>query len=341
MPTMTAPHPTGAVLTRGRQLVDAELRGAVATLPASVRLIAEYHLGWRDQTGKAATAPAGKAFRPTLALLAAEAAGGTTDAALPAAVAVELVHNHSLLHDDVIDGDRLRRHRPTAWAVFGVGPAILAGDAMLTLAFDVLRAGGGPRGGAALRLLGDAQQALVDGQMADLAFESRGDVRLEECMSMARAKTAALLGCSCALGVLSATGDERAIEHARAFGERLGLAFQLIDDILGIWGDPAVTGKPAHSDLQARKKSLPVVAALDVRHPGGAQARRALRPRRPALGPRGQDRRGARQGVRRAKLVRGRGCEAVRRRDRGAARLRRARAAGGRARGAGEDGDQP
>jgi geranylgeranyl diphosphate synthase type I len=133
---------------------------------------------------------------------------------------------------------------------------------MLTLAFDVLRAGGGPRAGEALRLLGVAQQALLDGQMADLAFESRDDVTLKECTHMARAKTAALLGCSCALGVLSATGDERAVAHAQAFGERLGLAFQLIDDILGIWGDPAVTGKPAHSDLGTRKKSLPVVAAL-------------------------------------------------------------------------------
>ncbi len=257
---MTAPHPTGAVLTRSRQLVDPELRAAVATLGAPVRLIAEYHLGWCDEAGRPATAPAGKAIRPALALLAAEAAGGTTPAALPAAVAVELVHNHSLLHDDVIDGDRLRRHRPTAWSVFGVGPAILAGDAMLTLAFDVLRAG--PCAGEALRLLAIAQQALLDGQMADLAFESRERVSLEECMAMARAKTGALMGCACALGALSATRDEQAIEHARAFGERVGLAFQLIDDILGIWGDPAVTGKPAHSDLQARKKSLPVVAAL-------------------------------------------------------------------------------
>ena len=269
MQTTTAPRPTGAALTRGRRLVDAELRAAVATLPAQVRLIAEYHLGWCDETGEAATAPAGKAFRPTLTLLAAEAAGGGAAAALPAAAAVELVHNHSLLHDDVIDGDRLRRHRPTAWAVFGVGPAILAGDAMLTLAFEVLRAAGGPRAGDALRLLGDAEQALVEGQMADLAFESRDDVSLEQCMSMARAKTAALLGCSCALGVLSATGDEDALGHARAFGERLGLAFQLIDDILGIWGDPAVTGKPAHADLAARKKSLPVVAALTSGTPAG------------------------------------------------------------------------
>jgi geranylgeranyl diphosphate synthase type I len=195
-------------------------------------------------------------------LLAAQAAGGSSDAAVPAAVAVELVHNHSLLHDDVIDRDRLRRHRPTAWSVFGVGPAILAGDALLTLAFDVLRAGGGARSSEALKLLGDAQQALLDGQMADLAFETRDDVTLEECVAMARAKTSALMGCACALGALSGTAADDPVARARRFGETLGLAFQLVDDILGIWGDPAVSGKPAHSDLEARKKSLPVVAAL-------------------------------------------------------------------------------
>ena len=306
-----------------------------------MRRIAEYHLGWCDEPGNPASAPAGKAIRPALALLSAEAAGGTTAAALPAAVAVELVHNHSLLHDDVIDGDRLRRHRPTAWAVFGIGPAILAGDAMLTLAFDVLGAGAGPRTSEALRLLGDAERALVDGQMADLAFESRGDVELEECMTMAHAKTAALMGCSCALGVLSATPDERAIGHARAFGERLGLAFQLIDDILGIWGDPAVTGKPAHSDLATRKKSLPVVAALTSDTAAGRRLAALYDSGDPLSGAGRGDRRRAREGVRRATLERGRGDEAVRGGDRGAARLRSERAPGGVARGAGSDGDQP
>jgi geranylgeranyl diphosphate synthase type I len=262
MRSVTAPRPPGEILTRGREAFDDALRAAVGSLPASVRRIVDFHVGTCDEHGNPTARSGGKALRPTLTLLMAEAAGGTSDAALPAAVAVELVHNHSLLHDDVIDGDVLRRHRPTAWSVFGVGPAILAGDALLTLAFETLSAGRGPGTREALRLLGAAQQELVAGQMADLAFEARRDVSLQECIGMARAKTGALLGCACALGALSATSDMRRVAHARAFGAQLGLAFQLVDDILGIWGDPAVTGKAAHSDIAARKKSLPVVAAL-------------------------------------------------------------------------------
>jgi geranylgeranyl diphosphate synthase type I len=261
-PLATAPRSSQEVLAWGRATLEPALRAAVDELPEAVRRVVEFHFGWRDEHGAPVSLDNGKAIRPTIVLLTAEASGGDRAAALPAAVAVELVHNFSLLHDDVMDGDVLRRHRTTAWAAFGIGPAILAGDALLTLAFDTLAATGGPRGQRAVHILSAAVQALVDGQIADVAFESREDVALQECMDMARGKTAALLGCSCALGELSASGDEGRIERMRSFGERLGLAFQLIDDILGIWGDPARTGKAIHSDISARKKSLPVVAAL-------------------------------------------------------------------------------
>jgi geranylgeranyl diphosphate synthase type I len=261
--TVIAARQPHEVLSWGRDVLDPALRAAVGTLPAAVRRVAEFHLGWCDEEGDATSASGGKAIRPTLTLLAAEAAGGACEAALPGAVAVELVHNFSLLHDDVMDEDVLRRHRPTAWSVFGVGPAILAGDALLTLAFDTLAvAGGGERARDGVRMLSATVQDLVDGQSADLGFEARCDVSLAECMSMARGKTGSLLGCACALGELLATGDPARIEHMRMFGERLGIAFQLVDDVLGIWGDPALTGKAVHSDISARKKSLPVVAAL-------------------------------------------------------------------------------
>ncbi len=181
---------------------------------------------------------------------------------MPAAVALELVHNFSLLHDDVIDGDAIRRHRPTAWSVFGLGAAILAGDALLTLAFDVLATSGHPAAEQGARMLSAATQNLNDGQSADIAFEERADVDLPEVLRMAEAKTGALLGCACALGALFGGGSAGQVEHLRGFGERLGLAFQFVDDLLGIWGDPAVTGKLICSDLRNRKKSLPVVAAL-------------------------------------------------------------------------------
>jgi geranylgeranyl diphosphate synthase, type I len=250
------------VLDWSRAGVDPALRTAVDRLPDSMRAIAGYHFGWWDEHGRPTGADPGKAIRPALVLLGAQAVGGAVQSALPAAVAVELVHNFSLLHDDAMDGDTTRRHRPTAWHVFGMNAAILAGDALLTLALDVLAGSGHPRARQAIQVLSNAVQRLLDGQSADLSFENRTDVRLAECVRMAECKTGALLGASCALGALYGNGRPDQVEHLRSFGERVGLAFQFVDDLLGIWGDPAVTGKPVYSDLQNRKKSLPVVAAL-------------------------------------------------------------------------------
>jgi geranylgeranyl diphosphate synthase type I len=175
---------------------------------------------------------------------------------------VELVHNYSLLHDDVMDGDLTRRHRRTAWTVFGVNPAILAGDALLILAFDVLVGSEHPATADAVRMVTAAVQELLDGQHADLSFEQRAEVELADCARMAEGKTAALIGYACALGALFGGGTPEQVTSLRDFGMHLGLAFQHVDDLLGIWGDPTVTGKPVHSDLCSRKKSFPVLAAL-------------------------------------------------------------------------------
>ncbi|WP_242884482.1 family 2 encapsulin nanocompartment cargo protein polyprenyl transferase [Actinomadura litoris] len=257
------------ILAWSRGLLDPALRLAVDTMPDSMRGIVAFHFGWRDERGRPDAGAGGKAIRPALTLLSAEAAGAAAEAALPAAVAVELAHNFSLLHDDVMDGDRTRRHRPTAWSVFGVNAAILAGDALLAAAFEALAAGPAPAAG--VRVLSRAVLDLVEGQSADLAFENRADVTLEECLAMAAHKTGALLGGACALGAVHAAASPAVTARLRAFGERLGLAFQLVDDLLGIWGDPAVTGKSVHSDLHSRKKSLPVVAALTSGTPAGAE----------------------------------------------------------------------
>jgi geranylgeranyl diphosphate synthase type I len=250
------------VLSWGRDIVDPALRVGVGRLPPAARRIAGYHIGWWDAEGEPIEGVSGKAIRPALCLLTASAIGADPAEALPAAVAIEFVHNFSLLHDDVMDGDVRRRHRPAAWTVFGLGPAILAGDALLTAAFDSLAAGGHERARSSVRELSATVLDLVDGQSLDLEFETRDDVRMAECARMASAKTGALLGCACALGARFAGAPTAVIEHVRAFGERLGFAFQLVDDILGIWGDPAVTGKAVYSDLSSRKKSFPVVAAL-------------------------------------------------------------------------------
>lgn len=261
---VTQARPAREVLAWGRELVDPLLREAVDTLPPAMRRITGYHFGWweADECPSAAGSAGGKAFRPALALLAAEAAGQDAASALPAAAAVELVHNFSLMQDDVIDGDLTRRHRPTAWSVFGPGQAIVAGDALLTLAFDVLSAAepAGTRDGT--QILHEAVLELMEGQHADLSFEERSDVGLAECLDMARGKSGALLGCACALGGWFGGARPGQVNQLRGFGVQLGVAFQLVDDLLGIWGDPEVTGKPVHADLHRRKKSLPVVAAL-------------------------------------------------------------------------------
>ena len=254
--------PARETLTWSRALVDPALRAAVDTLPAATRRIAGYHLGWWDEHGVSTPAASGRAVRPALVLLSAATGDGSARAAVPAAVAVELVHNFSLLHDDVMDGDVTRRYRPAAWRLFGTGAAIFAGNALLTLALDVLAASGHPAAERAMRMLSAAVQDLVDGQSSDTAFERRESVEPDECQRMAASKTAALIGCSCALGALFGGGDDTRVRRLRAFGDHVGLAYQHVVDLLGIWGDPAVTGKPVYSDLRNRKKSLPVVYAL-------------------------------------------------------------------------------
>ncbi|WP_329202436.1 family 2 encapsulin nanocompartment cargo protein polyprenyl transferase [Streptomyces sp. NBC_01435] len=261
------------LLERTRALVDPRLRAAVESLPGSIRRVAMYHFGWQEADGSPSSGPAGKAIRPALVLAAARALGGDPERAVRAAVAVELAHNFTLLHDDVIDEDRTRRHRPTAWAVFGIPDAVIAGDALLALAQRLLAEDPVPAGARASARLSTCIIELCAGQQADCAFEDRDpdEVTLDECLTMATAKTGALLGCACALGALYAGAGERAVGAMDGFGREAGLAFQLIDDLIGIWGDPARTGKPVGADLAAHKKSLPVVSALTSGTPAAAE----------------------------------------------------------------------
>jgi len=258
-------------LVRTRPLIDEALRAAVGRLPQALQLPVTYHLGWSTADGSPEAGDAGKAVRPALTVLAAEAVGGSIERALPGAAAVELVHNFSLLHDDVMDGDRERRHRPTVWALFGVGQAIVAGDSLLALALEMLIEAGPPE---AARELTAATAGMIQGQAEDLAFESRLDVTPDECLSMSAHKTALLLSCAPALGAILGGADAPWVESLRSFGFELGVAFQAVDDLLGIWGDPAVTGKPVASDLRQHKKTLPVVHALSM--PAGDPLRAAL-----------------------------------------------------------------
>jgi geranylgeranyl diphosphate synthase type I len=259
------------VLSWSRKLLDTDLRAAVDRLPGMLRRIAGYHFGWWDAHERPIKASAGKAIRPALVLLAAESLGGSSATAVVPAVAVELVHNFSLLHDDVMDADRMRRQRPTAWTVFGMPQAILAGDAMVALAGEILSDSDCAWAATAVGWLNRTVVELCEGQFADVEFEQRTQVSLAECEQMALAKTASLLGVSCALGALAGGAGAAQVDLLRQFGRHVGLAFQLADDLLGIWGDPRITGKPAGADLARRKKSLPVVAALTSGTAAGAE----------------------------------------------------------------------
>ncbi|MGV9268205.1 polyprenyl synthetase family protein [Kitasatospora sp. NPDC003701] len=241
--------------------------------------MAAYQLGWSGESGPGLHG--GKFVRAALTLLSARAAGGEAAAAVPAAAAMEMVHNLSLLYDDVLDGDTVRRHRAAAWQVFGTASATRSADALLVVAFEVLAGAEAsePVAGEASAALIDTLVQLAVGEGLDVLFEQRQRVEPAECLEMVSGKTAALFGCSCRLGALYAGADPGTVTGFAAFGHDVGMAFQLVDDLLAVWGDPAVTGKPVHRDLLRRKMSVPVVAALASDTPAGRElARRYRRP---------------------------------------------------------------
>jgi geranylgeranyl diphosphate synthase type I len=252
----------------------------------------QYHIGWLDASFKPASTPAGKRIRPVLCLLSCAAAGGDPQTAVPAAAGLELLHNFSLIHDDIEDNSPTRRHRPTAWTIWGMPQVCNAGDGMFSLAhlaFHRLLDRGVPPQIVleALRIFGEMCVALTGGQFLDLSFECRLDVTTAEYFHMIAGKTGALMAAASQIGALIAVSQRQTSEVSqdpsthigsllvdayRKYGAALGCAFQLQDDILGIWGDEATTGKSAASDILSKKKSLPVVYALS--HPAvGAELR--------------------------------------------------------------------
>ncbi len=251
--------------------LDAELREIVAVpdrVYANYFGMLHYHLGWVDTHLAPTQTEAGKRIRPLLCLLSAEAAGGKWQGALPLAAAIELVHNFSLIHDDIEDDSPERRGRAAVWKVWGIAQALNAGDGMFVLArlaLNRLQARGVSVAKWATISQGfdEATLALCQGQFLDLSFEARLDVTVEEYLRMIRGKTAALISAACKLGAIVGTDDSARVDALAGFGENIGLAFQISDDILGIWGDPAVTGKSAATDIRSKKKSLPALCGLN------------------------------------------------------------------------------
>ncbi|MCS6906639.1 MAG: polyprenyl synthetase family protein [Anaerolineales bacterium] len=260
-----------------REALEAELRREInAYHVAPYELYYEmlaYHMGWMGEgAGAKAT---GKRIRPLILLLCTAASGGDWQKALPAAAAVEFVHNFSLVHDDIEDRSEYRRGRPTIWAKWGIPQGINAGDALFTISHltihrlaeffspDLVL--------QAAQILLQTCLQLTQGQFLDISYESRAEISLEEYQVMIEGKTAALFAACAHLGSLIANCDPVRQHHFREFGRALGLAFQIIDDLLGIWGDEATIGKSTSSDLLSGKKTYPVILGLQS---NGAFAKR-------------------------------------------------------------------
>ncbi|MBI3764197.1 MAG: polyprenyl synthetase family protein [Chloroflexi bacterium] len=261
--------PLATLFSRYLPAIENELRAVVAGGDPALAEFYEmlnYHMGWVEH-GQGPVV-SGKRIRPLLTLLTCSAAGGAAERALPAAAAVEFIHNFSLIHDDIQDNSPERRGRPTVWKLWGQPQAINAGDALFTLAHLALqrlaeRGHSAQTSLIAMSLLDETCLRLTQGQHLDMAFESRESVTVADYMQMIESKTGSLIAASAELGALCAGADEAARAQYRAFGLCLGLAFQVRDDILGIWGDSAVTGKSAATDIVTRKKSLPIVYGLE------------------------------------------------------------------------------
>jgi geranylgeranyl diphosphate synthase type I len=242
-----------AALDRYGTLMTPAVDAAVARLHPTLRPALEHHF-----------AGGGKRVRGALVLLSAAAVGASDEVAMPGAVALELIHNFSLIHDDVVDGDEERRHRPTVWARYGLGQAVVGGDALAMAAIELLLAEPTAPRVRAAAVLAQATQAMIGGQADDMAFEGRATVTVDECLAMEAGKTGALLACAASLGAILGEAPDPTVAALAQFGAHVGIAFQAVDDVLGIWGDPSVTGKPVGSDLLQRKRTLPVTVVLSA-----------------------------------------------------------------------------
>ncbi len=286
------PEPTlPAMFARYREVVEGELAQAVPGISdeagdSALNTLMRYHLGWADPDGQPASTPSsqGKALRPTLCMFACEALSGDPARAAPAAAALELIHNFSLLHDDIQDQDLERRHQATAWSLWGIPKALVGGDAMQSLGDLCLlktglrccRPGVAPH--VALQvseILTESYLEMIEGQCLDLGFESRTDITTGDYLHMIAGKTGALIRSALHIGALLATEDREKTQAFAGFGSHLGRAFQIRDDYLGIWGDQGTTGKSTGNDIRRRKKSFPVVYAFE--HASGASRDELLR----------------------------------------------------------------
>lgn len=246
--------------------LEQELRSVLGQDASPLYTMMRYHLGWVDEHGQQQQNP-GKMSRPTLCLLACQAVEGDWRKALPAAAAVELIHNFSLIHDDIQDCSWERRKRPTVWKVWGEPQAINAGDAMYVLAqlalFRLRDAGVPPDQVVILsQKLNQASLQLCEGQYLDIDYENRTGTSIDEYLGMIGKKTAALFECALFFGAFIGTDNEKQVQSLCSFGWNLGMAYQVQNDVEGIWGAGEGQKQSPYTDIRSRKKTLPVIFAL-------------------------------------------------------------------------------
>jgi geranylgeranyl diphosphate synthase type I len=265
---MTQAAPPETTQVQMLRAIEKDLQEATSTLNRSTYYRAfygriAYHFGWGVKSSEAL----GKRVRPLLCLLCCQASGGKWRSALPAASGLELIHNFSLIHDDIEDNSATRRGRPTLWKAWSLPQALNAGDALLVLSHltsqRLVATGIEPRLALEVqRLIDEGCLRVTLGQHLDLDFETRQEISELDYLEMIEGKTASLIAAACAAGAMVGGSTPDRVDHFRMFGHHMGMAFQIQDDILGIWGAPEITGKPAGDDLISHKKSFPVVFGL-------------------------------------------------------------------------------
>lgn len=256
------------VVERARAYCRAGLQDAVEQLPSMLARICGYCLGWCEADGTPIASRGSRTLQASMVMLAADATGTDPASAVPGAVAVELIHNFSILHDDIIDGDQVRRDRPTAWTVYGIGPTLAAGDALMVKAFQTLLAVPSV-GSAAAELLATAVNRMIATIDSEAEFDRRpaADIRIVDYLATCEGKGGALLGVGAVLGTMLCGMPEREGHGLRQAAHYAGTAWQAMNDLENIWGNTALVGKPGFQDLRQHKHTLPVIAALQSGHP--------------------------------------------------------------------------
>jgi len=254
---------------RYEERINFALRKEYEKLDGNIYDTHKYYMGWTDENGKKTDAISGKRLRPNLVLLGAEAADGNIESAIPFAVAIELIHNFSLIHDDIEDMDERRHHRATLWKLWGIPGAIISGNAMLKIADLATNKNIKINDNIKLEasyVLSSRYLTMMEGQFLDIDFENKLEITIDDYLDMIQRKTGSLIEASLHLGAIvgqkKVTNNDNKIKSIKIIGKEFGKIFQIKDDMLGIWGDEK-TGKPVGADIKKKKKSLPILHAIN------------------------------------------------------------------------------